>query len=39
MKLITIFALSTLVVIVKGAFWATAISPVILSIGALFTAF
>ena len=39
MKLLTIFALFTLVVMVKGAFWAAAISPVILSIGALFTAF
>ena len=38
MKLTSIITLLTLVVMVKGAWWAAAVSPVILSIGALLTA-
>ena len=35
MKLSIIFALYTLSVIVKGAWWAAAVQPVILSLGAI----
>ena len=38
MKLKEIFALLTLCVMVKGAWWATAVQPVILSLGAVLTA-
>ena len=33
-----IFALLTLCVMVKGAFWAAAVNPVLLSLGAIFGA-
>ena len=33
-----IFVISTLSVMVKGAFWAAAIQPLILSLGAIYTA-
>ena len=39
MKILVIFVLFTLIVIVKGALWATAIKPIILSLGAVLTAF
>ena len=39
MKLSDIFALLALSVIVKGAWWIPAVQPVILSIGAILTAF
>ena len=40
MKLISIFALFTLLVVtVRGAWWAAAAQPVILGFGALLTAF
>ena len=35
MKLTDIFALLTLIVIVKGAWWAAAVQPFILSLGAI----
>ena len=35
MKLTSIFTLFTLIVIVKGAWWAAAVQPVILSLGAV----
>ena len=38
MKLISIFALFTLSSIVKGTWWAAAVQPVILSLGAVLTA-
>ena len=38
MKLRSILALSTLCVIVKGAWWAAAVQPVILSLGAVLSA-
>ena len=38
MKLSDIFALFTLSVMVKGAWWAAAVQPVILSLGAVLTA-
>ena len=38
MKLIGIFALFTLSTIVEGAIWAAAVQPVILTLGAIFTA-
>ena len=38
MKLSSIFALFTLCSIVKGAWWAAAVQPVILGFGAVFTA-
>ena len=38
MKLKVIFALYTLSVIVKGMWWTAAVQPVILSLGAVFTA-
>ena len=38
MKLVNIFALFGLIVIVNSAWWATAVQPVILSIGAVFAA-
>ena len=38
MKIFDIFALSALIVMVKGTLWAAAVQPVILSIGALLTA-
>ena len=38
MNLINIFALFTLSVIVKSAWWAAAVQPVILSLGAIFSA-
>ena len=38
MKLLIIFTLFALSVIVKGAWWAIAVQPVILSIGAVFAA-
>ena len=38
MELKVIFALYTLSVIVKGAWWAAAVRPIILSLGAIFTA-
>ena len=33
-----IVALATLIVIVKGAWWATAVQPVVLSLGAILSA-
>ena len=39
MNLITIFALITLALTVRGAWWAAAVQPVILGFGALLTAF
>ena len=38
MKLIDILALFTLIVMVQGTFWASAVQPVILSLGAVLTA-
>ena len=38
MNLINIFALLTLSVMVKSAWWAAAVQPVILSLGAIFSA-
>ena len=38
MKIAVIFALVTLSVVVKGAFWAAAVQPVILSLGAVLAA-
>ena len=38
MKLKDIFALFTLSVIVKGTWWAAAVKPIILSLGAVLTA-
>ena len=38
MKLLAIFALFQLIVFVKSTWWAAAVQPVILSIGAVFTA-
>ena len=38
MKIIGIFALFTLSTIVEGALWAAAVQPVILTLGAIFTA-
>ena len=38
MKLNTIFALFTLIVMVKGAWWAAAVQPVLLGLGAIFSA-
>ena len=38
MKLSSIFALFTLSVIVKGAWWSAAVQPVILGFGAILTA-
>ena len=38
MKLESIFVITTLIVIVKGAWWATAVQPVILGFGAILTA-
>ena len=35
MKVASIFVSFSLIVIVKGAFWAAAVQPVILSLGAL----
>ena len=39
MKLTLFFALLTLIMMVKGAWWAAAVQPIILSLGAIFTAF
>ena len=39
MKLSSIFILFTLIVIVKGAWWAAAVQPVILGLGAILTTF
>ena len=39
MKLLDIFVLFTLSEIVKSTWWATAVQPVILSLGAILTAF
>ena len=39
MKSTFIFVLFTLVVIVKGAWWAAAVQPVILGLGAILAAF
>ena len=38
MKLTLLFALTTLSVMVKSAFWAAAVQPVILSLGAILSA-
>ena len=38
MKLSSIFALFTLSVMVEGAFWAAAVQPIILSLGAVMSA-
>ena len=38
MKLSCLFVLFTLIVIAKGTWWATAIQPLILGFGAVFTA-
>ena len=38
MKLIGIFVLLTLIVIVKGTWWAAAVQPFILGFGAIFAA-
>ena len=38
MQLNTLFALFTLIVIVKGAWWAAAVQPVLLGLGAVFSA-
>ena len=38
MKLIGIIALFTLIVMVKGSWWAAAVQPVILSLGAVLSA-
>ena len=38
MKILLIFALFALSVVVKGSWWAAAVQPVILGLGAIYTA-